>query len=60
MNRKYYLNPRKRVVRAAYDRVTFIQCPAGHRRGERKYLGEAAEHHSGDFNKGTCSRSVIF
>lgn len=56
MNRKYYLNPRKRV----YDRVTFIQCPAGHRRGEKKYLGEAAEHHSGDFNKGTCSRSVIF
>lgn len=41
------------------SRLPFIQCPAGHRRGERKYLGEAAEHHSGDFNKGICSRSVI-
>ncbi|SQJ90638.1 Uncharacterised protein [Escherichia coli] len=39
-----------------YDNVALIQCPAG----ERKYQGEAAEHHSGDFNKGTCSRSVIF
>ena len=27
---------------------------------EAIYLDEAAEHHSGDFNKGTCSRSVIF
>ncbi|HEA7343596.1 TPA: hypothetical protein RXK68_004496 [Escherichia coli] len=27
---------------------------------EAIYLGEATEHHSGDFNKGTCSRSVIF
>ncbi|ENE30408.1 hypothetical protein ECP03022936_5206 [Escherichia coli P0302293.6] len=32
----------------------------GANRGERKYLSEAAEHHSGDFNRGTCSRSVIF
>ncbi len=28
--------------------------------GAKENTGEAAEHHSGDFNKGTCSRSVIF